>query len=115
MVSAIFSAVMGIMGLFAFLVFLILSSCALLSILYLDPPYENATLRGYSMKEFNSQPFYDWAYNMSKKNIVLISSYKISDERFEYVYEFKKARSTLQGGTNNDRTEKLFMVKKGVK
>ena len=34
MVSAIFSAVMGIMGLFAFLAFLILSSCALLSILY---------------------------------------------------------------------------------
>ena len=64
---------------------------------------------------FENQSFYDWAYNMSKKNIVLISSYEISDERFECVYEFKKARSTFQSGTNNDRTEKLFMVKKGVK
>ena len=33
MVSAIFSAVMGMMGLFAFLAFLILSFCALVPIL----------------------------------------------------------------------------------
>ena len=85
------------------------------AILYLDPPYENTVLKGYSIHEFNSQSFYDWAYKMSKKNIVLISSYEISDSRFECVYEFKKARSTLQSGTNNDRTEKLFMAKKGVK
>lgn len=85
------------------------------SIIYLDPPYENTVLKGYSIHEFNSQPFYDWAYEMSKKNIVLISSYEISDERFKCVYEFKNARSTFQGGTNNNKTEKLFMVKKGVK
>ena len=83
------------------------------AILYLDPPYENAVLEGYSIDRFNSQSFYNWAYKMSKKNIVLISSYEISDERFECVYEFKNARSTFQGGTNDDRTEKLFMVKKG--
>ena len=64
---------------------------------------------------FNSQPFYDWAYEMSKKNIVLISSYKISDNRFECVYEFKKARSTLCASGYGDNTEKLFMVKKGEK
>ena len=64
---------------------------------------------------FDSQSFYDWAFKMANKNIVLISSYEISDERFECVYEFKNARSTFQGGTNNDKTEKLFMVKKGVK
>ena len=83
------------------------------SILYLDPPYENTELKGYSIHEFNSQSFYDWAYEMSKKNIVLISSYEISDSRFKCVYEFKTARSTFQSGTNNNRTEKLFMVKKG--
>ena len=82
------------------------------AIFYLDPPYENTVLKGYSIHEFNSQPFYDWAYEMSKKNIVLISSYEISDSRFECVYEFKTARSTFQSGTNN-KTEKLFMVKKG--
>ena len=84
------------------------------TIIYLDPPYENAVLEGYSIDRFNSQSFYDWAYEMSKKNIVLISSYEISDSRFECVYEFKKARSTLQSGTSN-KTEKLFMVKKGEK
>lgn len=85
------------------------------AIIYLDPPYENAVLEGYSIDRFNSQSFYNWAYEMSKKNIVLISSYEISDERFGCVYEFKTARSTLQGGTSNNKTEKLFMIKKGVK
>ena len=84
------------------------------AILYLDPPYENTTLNGYSIDSFNSQAFYDWAYEMSKKNIVLISSYEISDERFECVYEFKNARNTFSPKTcRGIKTEKLFMVKKG--
>ena len=81
------------------------------AIIYLDPPYENTILKGYSMKEFNSQPFYDWAYEMSKKNIVLISSYEISDERFECVYEFKAPRIAYGPGPRGNKTEKLFMVK----
>ena len=85
-------------------------------IIYLDPPYENARLKGYSIHEFNSQPFYDWAYEMGKKNIVLISSYEISDERFECVYEFKNARNTFSPKSCRGRgSEKLFMVKKEVK
>lgn len=60
---------------------------------------------------FDSQEFYDWSFEMSKTNIVIISSYSISDERFETVYSFDKAHSTLQGGTRNDKCEKLFMVK----
>ena len=83
------------------------------AILYLDPPYENATLSGYSISEFDNQSFCNWAYEMSKKNIVLISSYEISDSRFECVYEFKNARSTFSPGTIGRRTEKLFMIKKG--
>ena len=85
-------------------------------IIYLDPPYEKAHLKGYSIDRFNSQSFYDWAYEMSKKNIVLISSYEISDERFECVYEFKTVKSTFAPNKKSgDRTEKLFMVKKGEK
>ncbi|HHH4995166.1 TPA: hypothetical protein ACP0QF_001109 [Streptococcus pyogenes] len=78
-------------------------------IFYLDPPYENTTQKSYK-GDFNSQAFYDWAFGMSKNNIVLISSYDISDERFECVYEFKTARSTMQGGGAGKRTEKLFMA-----
>lgn len=59
------------------------------TIIYLDPPYEKAHLGGYSINNFDSKVFYDWAYKMSKKNIVIISSYEISDERFERVYELK--------------------------
>ena len=85
------------------------------AILYLDPPYQNTLLKGYSINEFNSQSFYGWAYEMSKKNIVLISSYEISDSRFECVYEFKNVRSTYAPGPRGNKTEKLFMVKKEVK
>ena len=61
---------------------------------------------------FDSQEFYDWAFEMAKNNIVIISSYSISDERFETVYSFDKARSSLQGGTSSKgKNEKLFMVK----
>lgn len=82
------------------------------AILYLDPPYENTTLKGYSIDSFDSQSFYDWAYEMSKKNIVLISSYEISDSRFRCVYDFNTARSTFSGGSRGNKTEKLFLVKK---
>lgn len=59
---------------------------------------------------FNSKLFYDWAYEMSKKNIVLISSYEISDPRFKCVWTFEKAGSTLAGGTDLNKKERLFMV-----
>ena len=80
------------------------------AILYLDPPYEGTNQDSY-INSFDSQEFYDWAFEMAKNNIVIISSYSISDERFEAVYSFDKARSTVQGGTRNDKCEKLFMVK----
>ena len=84
------------------------------AIIYLDPPYEKTHLNGYSINNFDSKAFYDWAYEMSKKNIVLISSYEISDKRFECVYEFKTVKSTFAPNKKSgDRTEKLFMVKKG--
>ena len=79
------------------------------AILYLDPPYEGSSQKGY-INSFDSQEFYDWAFEMAKNNIVIISSYSISGERFESVYSFGKAHGTLQGG-RNDKCEKLFMVK----
>ena len=80
------------------------------AILYLDPPYEGSHQKSY-INSFDSQEFYDWAFAMAKNNIVIISSYSISDERFEVVYSFDKAHSTLEGGTRTDKCEKLFMVK----
>ena len=79
------------------------------AVFYLDPPYESATHKTYK-GDFDSQKFYDWAVEMSKKNIVLISSYEISDDRFKCVCEFKTARSTMQSCGAGKRTEKLYMV-----
>ena len=80
------------------------------AVLYLDPPYEGSYQKSY-INSFDSQEFYDWAFEMAKNNIVIISSYSISDERFEVVCSFDKARSTSEGGTRNGKCEKLFMVK----
>ena len=80
------------------------------AVLYLDPPYEGSYQKSY-INSFDSQEFYDWAFEMAKNNIVIISSYSISDERFESVYSFDKARSTIRCGQRNGKCEKLFMVK----
>ena len=80
------------------------------AIIYLDPPYES-TGKYYHENEMNYKEFYDWAVKMSKNNIVLISSYTVSDNRFEKVYNFEKARSTKQGNIGSSKNEKLFMVK----
>ena len=81
------------------------------AVLYLDPPYEGTSQDSY-INSFDSQEFYNWAFEMSKSNIVIISSYSISDERFEVVYSFDKALRPFRGGISNEgKTEKLFMVK----
>ena len=82
------------------------------AIIYLDPPYENTNVSGYSdSKQFNHAEFYDWAAEMARENIVLLSSYTVTDDRFEEVFRFETARSTLSGGNDKTRCEKLFMVK----
>ena len=81
------------------------------AILYLDPPYEQ-TDQGSYINSFDSQEFYDWAFEMAKTNIVIISSHSISDERFEAVYSFDKAHSKFRRGpSDKGKMEKLFMVK----
>lgn len=80
------------------------------AILYLDPPYENLTTVWYG-ESFDSQAFYDWAYGMAKDNVVIISSYEISDERFKCAYSFDNVGSTMQGGSAFKKCEKLFMVR----
>ena len=78
------------------------------SIIYLDPPYKDVN-KVYRHNNLNYEEFYSWCKEMSKDNIVLISGYHMPDY-FEIVYEFKKAKSTLQGGTHKSKYEKLFMV-----
>ena len=79
------------------------------AILYLDPPYEN-TKNPYKFK-FDHQLFYDWCVKMARKNVVIISSYDISDPYFEVSFRFGNAHGTFAGGCNS-KHEQLFMVKK---
>ena len=79
------------------------------SIIYLDPPYKN-TSKVYNHNNLNHEEFFDWCKDMGKENIVLISGYEIPKD-FECIFEFTKARSTLQCGTHNKKYEKLYITK----
>ena len=81
------------------------------AVFYLDPPYENSYVGGYSdSKQFNHAEFYDWAVEMARENIVLLSSYTVSDDRFVEVFRFETAQSSMSGGRDKSKFEKLFMV-----
>ena len=71
---------------------------------------ENAA--GYSVGEFNHIDFFNFVSKEAKHfKGVFISSYQISDDRFQLVKEFKK-KSTLSGGASSTGdTEKLYTLK----
>ena len=75
------------------------------SIVYCDIPYENTA--EYVSGAFNHKKFYDWAYKQN--NLVVISSYEVSDKRFKRVINFNK-RALLQGGTGQKKSEGLFIA-----
>ena len=79
------------------------------SVVYCDIPYENTA--EYVNDGFNHKKFYDWAY--SQKELVVISSYEINDDRFKRVINLKK-NSNLQGGFGNIKNEGLFIAKNKI-
>ena len=81
------------------------------SIVYLDPPYNNASKRFYDYEDLDWNEFLDFCIKLSKDNIVLISSYEINDDRFYPVYHFGKSGSTMQSGMHTKKHDKIFMVK----
>lgn len=83
------------------------------SIIYLDPPYQNSDVSKYRTGGLDYTAFYDWVVSLASNNVVIISSYEISDPRFEVVYEFTTARSTLSGQGPKGKHEQLYMVKGG--
>lgn len=80
------------------------------AVLYCDIPYKDTT--EYLVGEFDHEKFFDFISQEAKYfKAVFISSYRISDNRFKLVKEFKK-KSTLSGGTSsNGETEKLYTLK----
>lgn len=76
------------------------------SVVYCDIPYENTAGYGNS---FNHKKFYDWACN--QKELVVISSYYISDDRFIRVVNLNKRANFSQGGASKKVPEGLFIPK----
>ena len=79
------------------------------SVIYCDIPYENTA--EYVSGSFNHKKFYDWACN--QEELVVISSYDISDKRLQRVFNVKK-NSNLQGGSGKTKNEGLFIPKKQI-
>lgn len=77
------------------------------SILYCDIPYEGTT--SYVIGAFNHKKFYDWA--CEQKELVVISSYNINDDRFQRVVNFKKRSLLSANGTADKKDEGLFVPK----
>lgn len=79
------------------------------SVLYCDIPYENTAK--YVVGDFDHKKFYNWA--SSQKELVIISSYEISDDRFMEI-DYIKKRSLLGSSSQSkgvDKHEKLFIPK----
>lgn len=77
------------------------------SVIYCDIPYEDTA--EYVSGPFNHRKFYDWAYKQGE--LLVISSYDVSDDRFIRVVNFKKA-SLLASGRGEIKNEGLFISKK---
>ena len=76
------------------------------SVIYCDIPYEDT--EKYISGEFNHKAFYDWACEQSEP--VYISSYNISDNRFEEIWSWQKVN--LYSATSNFIvTERLYRPK----
>jgi hypothetical protein len=77
-------------------------------VVYCDIPYENA--ESYQGNEFNHKEFYEWA--KTRPYPVYFSSYEISDNNFNCIFEIKK-RVTYSAIKNKlIKTEKLYTTAK---
>lgn len=74
-------------------------------VVYCDIPYENSGGKT-PYKNFDFEKFYEWAY--SRPFPVYISSYGISDDRFDGI-PISKRRQLLTKTTDDNRMEKIFM------
>lgn len=75
------------------------------SVIYCDIPYENTM--GYKSGDFDFKKFYDWASNQTE--LVFISSYHISDDRFVEADGWNK--TMLFSPTKATGIERLFVPK----
>ena len=86
------------------------------AVIYCDPPYKDTTK--YATNKFPYEEFYQWCYEMSKNNIVLVSEYEMPEDRFECIWQ-KQVKVAIDSNKKandlcNYRIEKLFICKGGI-
>lgn len=80
-------------------------------VFYLDPPYRKTL--SYSSGGFPYEEFDKWAIELAKNNTVLISEYKLPEDKFECIWS-KDVKVGISGQgdiKNKKRVEKLFKVR----
>lgn len=77
-------------------------------LIYCDPPYKG-TKQYNSSKNFDYDEFWDWCYEMSKNNIVLVSEYN-SVKDFECIWE-QEVKRTINNNHHIKSIERLFKIK----
>lgn len=80
------------------------------AIVYADPPYDNTT--GYSLGDFDSNEFWNYARRLSETNIVLVSEEKAPDD---FVSIWHKEQKRMIDNVNKNiftKTENLFVYNK---
>lgn len=78
------------------------------SILYCDIPYEDTLDYKHNDEKFDHKKFYDWACKQSE--LVMISSYNISDDRFKCIYAINRSANRL-GKKHSAVVEKIYIPK----
>ena len=75
------------------------------TVIYCDPPYIGTD--GYKTGGFDHGAFYDWCRSQSE--LVLISEYRMPEDRFEPVLSLEKTSLLSQKGTGKKMTENLYV------
>ena len=78
------------------------------SLVYCDIPY-NQTKKYSTSKNFNYDEFWNWAREISKTNILIISEQNAPDD-FKVIWE-QEVKRTINNTKRTTVTEKLFMIK----
>lgn len=77
-------------------------------LLYCDPPYTNTI--GYTTGVFNSEEFWQWAREQSRRSIVLVSEYTAPSWATVLWQKSVKTDMNAKAGGKHMRVEKLFTI-----
>lgn len=87
-------------------------------LIYLDPPYNTkwqANFYNLNTLQFNHQEFLDWAIEMGKNHVVVLSEYNLPISRFIPVLECVENKSSRMSDPSVEiKQEFIWLVKRGL-